>query len=128
MSTIGTKAKENEVLRKLQSVVELLKHSVRDNSQEDDNRVFLAYLGEIREILISRHISKPLSTKEMEGIECCLKDLKSCVEAMALGNLFHELKELKCRMDVVERRGKQFGNLESPKSNFVYGEVECDCS
>jgi len=95
--------KDERLLTKLQSILKLYKnfHAAAD---EEDNLVILEALENVREILTRTFITERLRKNDVTEIEEVLKDLKSHVKAMALGELFSELNEIKMRMDLVETR------------------------
>ena len=121
MSSIRTQSKAKHwILLELESVLNQLK-KFRGIAKEEDKIVFFDVFGEMRKILISGYITKPLRTKEVKTIKSCLEYLYNYVGAMALSNLFEEVKELKKRMDVIEHRLKQDRTVELPKSYLLYG-------
>ena len=95
--------KDEQLLKKLQSILKLYKnfHTAAD---EEDKLVILEALENIRQILTRTYITERLRKNDVTEIEDVLKDLKSHVKAMALGELFNELNEIKMRMDLVETR------------------------
>ena len=95
--------KDEQLLKKLQSILKLYKnfHTAAD---EEDKLVILEALENIRQILTRTYITEHLRKNDVTEIEDVLKDLKSHVKAMALGELFSELNEIKMRMDLVETR------------------------
>lgn len=95
--------KDEQLLKKLQSILKLYKnfHAAAD---EEDKLVILEALENIRQILTRTYITERLRKNDLTEIEEVLKDLKSHVKAMALGELFSELNEIKMRMDLVETR------------------------
>ena len=115
-------AKEERLLWKLESVIDLFK-KFQDSADEEDKLTILEALGDIREILTKSHITKPLRRKEIADIEMVLKDLNSHVKAIALDDLFDEVNELKLRMDVVEKRWEVEKTEEFSKT-FLYDEGE----
>lgn len=122
MSSIRTQSKAKHwILLELESVLNQFK-KFRGIAKEEDKIVFFDVFGEMRKILISGYITKPLRTKEVKTIKSCLEYLYNYVGAMALSNLFEEVKELKKRMDVIEHRLKQDRTVELPKSYLLYGE------
>lgn len=122
MSSIRTQSKaKHRILLELESVLNQFK-KFRGIAKEEDKIVFFDVFGEMRKILISGYITKPLRTKEVKTIKSCLEYLYNYVGAMALSNLFEEVKELKKRMDVIEHRLKQDRTVELPKSYLLYGE------
>ena len=121
MSSIKTQSKSKHwILLELESVLNQLKR-FRGVANEEDKITFFCVFGQMRKILINGHITKPLRTKEVKTIESCLEYLHNYVRAMALDNLFHEVKELKKRIDVMEHRVKQDRTVEIPKSYLLYG-------
>lgn len=121
MSSIRTQSKaKHRILLELESVLNQLK-KFRGVAKEEDKIVFFDVFGEMRKILISGYITKPLRTKEVKTIKSCMEYLYNYVGAMALSNLFEEVKELKKRMDVIEHRLKQDRTVELPKSYLLYG-------
>ena len=54
--------------------------------------------------MVGSYTDTLLRKHDVTQIEEVLKDLKSHVKAMALGELFSELNEIKIRMDLVETR------------------------
>lgn len=121
MSSIRTQSKaKHRILLELESVLNQFK-KFRGIAKEEDKIVFFDVFGEMRKILISGYITKPLRTKEVKTIKSCLEYLYNYVGAMALSNLFEEVKELKKRMDVIEHRLKQDRTVELPKSYLLYG-------
>ena len=115
-------AKEERLLWKLESVIDLFKN-FQDSADEEDKLTILEALGDIREILTKSDITKPLRRREIADIEMVLKDLNSHVKAIALDDLFDEVNELKLRMDVVERRWEVEKTEEFSKT-FLYDEGE----
>ena len=95
--------KDEQLLKKLHSILKLYKnfHVAAD---EEDKLVILEALENIRQILTRTYITERLRKNDLTEIEEVLKDLKSHVKAMALGELFSELNEIKMRMDLVETR------------------------
>lgn len=95
--------KDEQLLKKLQSVLKLYKnfHAAAD---EEDKLVILEAFENLREILTRTYITERLRKHDVTEIEEVLKDLKSHVKGMALGELFSELNEIKMRMDLVETR------------------------
>lgn len=95
--------KDEQLLKKLQSISKLYKnfHAAAD---EEDKLVILEALENLREILTRKYITERLRKNDVTEIEEVLKDLKSHVKGMALGELFSELNEIKMRMDLVETR------------------------
>ena len=95
--------KDEQLLKKLQSILKLYKnfHAAAD---EEDKLAILEALETIRQILTRTYITEHLRKNDLTEIEEVLKDLKSHVKAMALGELFSELNEIKMRMDLVETR------------------------
>ena len=95
--------KDEQLLKKLQSILKLYKnfHAAAD---EEDKLAILEALETIRQILTRTYITEHLRKNDLTEIEEVLKDLKSHVKAMALGELFNELNEIKMRMDLVETR------------------------
>ena len=101
MATRKVLRKDEQLLAKLQSILKLYKN-FHDAADENDKLVILEALEDIREILSKTYITEPLRRNDVTEIEEVLKDLKSHVKAMALEELFSELKEIKMRMDLVE--------------------------
>ena len=122
MRTSRTLDKEECLLRKLESIIDLFKN-FQDNADEEDKLTILEALGDIREILTKSHITKPLRRKEIAEIEMVLKDLNSHVKAIAIDDLFDEVNELKLRMDLVEKRWDVEKTEEFSKT-FFYDEGE----
>lgn len=108
--------KDEQLLKKLQSILKLYKnfHAAAD---EEDKLVILEALENLREILTRTYITERLRKNDVTEIEEVLKDLKSHVKGMVLGELFSELNEIKMRMDLVETRF----HLEDPtRSSKMY--------
>ena len=95
--------KDEQLLKKLQSILKLYKnfHAAAD---EEDKLVILEALGNLREILTRTYISERLTKNDVTEIEKVLKDLKSHVKVMTLDELFSELNEIKMKMDLIEAR------------------------
>lgn len=95
--------KDEQFLKKLQLILKLYKnfYVVVD---EEDKFVILEVLENFCEILMRMYIIECLRKNDVIEIEEVLKDLKSYVKGMVLGELFSELNEIKMRMDLVEMR------------------------
>lgn len=103
MATRKILRKDEQLLTKLQSILDLYKN-FHEAADEEDKLVILEALEDIREILTRTYITERIRRKDVTEIEDVLKDLKSHVKAMALDELFSELNEIKMRMDLVETR------------------------
>ena len=114
--------KEEQLLFKLESIIDLYKN-FQDGAEEEDKLTILDALEDIRQILMENHITRPLRKTEVTKIESVLKDLNSHVKAMALDDLFDDVKDLKWRMDVIEKRWELEKALQHPKI-YLYDEGE----
>lgn len=117
MATRKGLRKDEQLLVKLQSILKLYKN-FHDAADENDKLVILEALEDIREILSKTYITEPLRRNDVTEIEEVLKDLKSHVKAMALEELFSELKEIKMRMDLVETRFHFEDTMKHSKAYF----------
>ena len=117
-STVSRKTEKEQLFLKLESVLDLYKN-FQDGAEEEDNILILEALEDIRQILNRHNITRPLGRTEVKEIESVLKDLKSHVKAMALDDLFDQVKDLKWRMDVIEKRWELGNTLGLPK-NYLY--------
>ena len=117
MATREIPPKDEQLLMKLQSILDLYKN-FHDAADEEDKLVILEALEDIREILSKTYITEGLRRKEVTEIESVLKDLNSHVKAIALDGLFNELNEVKMRMDLVEARFELEDTIKHPKVYF----------
>lgn len=117
-STVSRKTEKEQLFLKLESILDLYKN-FQDGAEEEDNLLILEALEDIRQILNRHNINRPLGRTEVKEIESVLKDLKSHVKAMALDDLFDQVKDLKWRMDVIEKRWELGNTLGLPK-NYLY--------
>ena len=117
-STVSRKTEKEQLFLKLESILDLYKN-FQDGAEEEDNLLILEALEDIRQILNRHNIARPLGRTEVKEIESVLKDLKSHVKAMALDDLFDQVKDLKWRMDVIEKRWELGNTLGLPK-NYLY--------
>ena len=117
-STVSRKTEKEQLFLKLESILDLYKN-FQDGAEEEDNLLILEALEDIRQILNRHNITRPLERTEVKEIESVLKDLKSHVKAMALDDLFDQVKDLKWRMDVIEKRWELGNTLGLPK-NYLY--------
>ena len=113
-STVSRKTEKEQLFLKLESILDLYKN-FQDGAEEEDNLLILEALEDIRQILNRHNITRPLGRTEVKEIESVLKDLK----AMALDDLFDQVKDLKWRMDVIEKRWELGNTLGLPK-NYLY--------
>jgi len=118
MATRKGLRKDEQLLAKLQSILKLYKN-FHDAADENDKLVILEALEDIREILSKTYITEPLRRNDVTEIDEVLKDLKSHVKAMALEELFSELKEIKMRMDLVETRFHFEDTMKHSKAYFT---------
>ena len=112
--------KEEQLLFKLESIVDLYKN-FQDGAEVEDKLAILDALENIRQILTENRITRPLRRTEVTKIEDVLKDLNSHVKAMALDDLFDEVKGLKCRMNLIEKKWEVEKTLQHPKI-YLYDE------
>lgn len=117
-STVSRKTEKEQLFLNLESILDLYKN-FQDGAEEEDNLLILEALEDIRQILNRHNITRPLERTEVKEIESVLKDLKSHVKAMALDDLFDQVKDLKWRMDVIEKRWELGNTLGLPK-NYLY--------
>ena len=117
-STVSRKTEKEQLFLKLESILDLYKN-FQDGAEEEDNLLILEALEDIRQILNRHNITRPLGRTEVKEIESVLNDLKSHVKAMALDDLFDQVKDLKWRMDVIEKRWELGNTLGLPK-NYLY--------
>lgn len=117
-STVSRKTEKEQLFLKLESILYLYKN-FQDGAEEEDNLLILEALEDIRQILNQHNITRPLGRTEVKEIESVLKYLKSHVKAMALDDLFDQVKDLKWRMDVIEKRWQLENTLGLPK-NYLY--------
>ena len=115
---MSRKTEKEQLFLKLESILDLYKN-FQDGAEEEDNLLVLEALEDIRQILNRHNITRPLERTEVKEIESVLKDLKSHVKAMALDDLFDQVKDLKWRMDVIEKRWELGNTLGLPK-NYLY--------
>ena len=114
-STVSRKTEKEQLFLKLESILDLYKN-FQDGAEEEDNLLILEALEDIRQILNRHNITRPLGRTEVKEIESVLK---SHVKAMALDDLFDQVKDLKWRMDVIEKRWELGNTLGLPK-NYLY--------